>query len=375
MITIDNLAVHFGDPQPALRTISFTLDRGAFVLVTGATGSGKSTLTKVINGLIPHHLGGLVSGSVMVDGLDVATTKPAQLSHLVGYVAQNPLHSFVSDTVEDEIAFALESHGWSTDDIAARIDTLCEEFGLTQRRKQALHTLSAGEAQKVAIASAVALAPPYLILDEPTSALDDKSASEIAAYLGTYAREHAVLVCEHRTHHLAPYITREILLSDDTHVRIKPVEIADLVVIHGPNGSGKTTYLNALVADSFDVYGYIPQNPADILLTQSVGDECGLSEGIRSREILSALAPEISPHTHPRDLSEGQKLCLALAVTLGRKPKQLVLDEPTRGLDSALKNSIIAKLAELNIPIIIATHDADLIRLAGSRAYHIEAMR
>ena len=371
MIELRNVTVTFPGSDPVFKDLSLSINPGEFVLINGATGSGKSTLLKVITGLIPHHAGGKVNGVVMVDGKDVATTKPAKLSHLIGYVSQNPVHGFVADTVEDEIAFVMESHGWEPELISRRIDQLCQRFNLVNQRHQTLHTLSAGEAQKVALASAVALAPTYLIVDEPTSALDDASASEIISFFAEYAHENAVIVTEHRSEALRPYISREITLLPIDTQPLGFAEISHLTVIFGPNGSGKTTYLNQSVAGSFDSCGYVPQNPSDILLTQSVAAECALSASNKALKLLHELAPEIALNTHPRDLSEGQKLCLALAVTIGREPKSLVLDEPTRGLDARMKKRIITTLSNMQIPITIATHDPDLIALAGSRALHI----
>ena len=374
MIELRNVTVTFPGIEPVIDNFSLSISRGECVLINGATGSGKSTLLKVINGLIPHHIGGRVDGVVLIDGTEVASTKPAQLSHLIGYVSQNPLHGFVADTVEDEIAFVMESHGWAPEDIGRRIDELCHRFNLDRQRQQTLHTLSAGEAQKVAIAAAIALKPAYLIVDEPTSALDEVSASEIIALLAEYSHENAVIVTEHRSAALRPYISREITMAPIAEEELGLEPLPHLTVIFGPNGSGKTTYLNRKVAGTFDRCGYVPQNPSDILLAQSVGAECALSGGEKALHLLSELAPEISLDSHPRDLSEGQKLCLALAVTLGRDPESVVLDEPTRGLDARLKKRIMVYLSALHIPITIATHDSDLIHLAGDRALNIGSL-
>lgn len=374
MIDIRNLSLRFPDsPRESLGDISFSLSPGECVLLSGATGSGKSTLLRTLIGLIPRHTAATITGEITLDGVAISTLTPALISRHIGYVAQNPYASFVTDSVEDEIAFALESHGYHRSLMSALVDSAIERFTLSSLRDRSPRTLSTGEAQKVAIAAATILEPKYLLLDEPISALDAISAKEILHFLNEYSRDHGVLISEHRTHDISSIATRTFSLGSPVDAAQPLSVLKNAKVIVGPNGSGKTTYVERYIASAQHLIGYVPQNPGDLLLSQSVSDECALSPG--SSEVLALLAPDIPQNTHPRDLSEGEKLLLALALASRTSVKEIVLDEPTRGLDSQMKKRVVDFLSTLQIPITIATHDDDLISAALGNTVRIEAIR
>lgn len=374
MIEVSDLSIHFSESNSAaIKVEDFSLDAGDCTLVMGATGSGKSTLLRAISGLIPHHIAARIDGQITIDGKDISRCRPSTLSRTLGFVAQNPFSSFVTDSVEDEIAFSLESHAIDSKQIASRVDQMLNQFDLESLRNQPPRTLSAGQAQKVAIAAATILEPDYLLVDEPMSALDEDSAHDVLSFLHSYSREHGVLIAEHRTELIRSIATHEIVVGDSAGVHSPLKNLANARIIVGPNGSGKTTYLERYVASADHQIGYVPQNPIDILLTQSVEAECLLSPG--SSKVLDRLAPNIPRNCHPRDLSEGEKLLLALSLAMRDGVTELVLDEPTRGLDHRVKCVVLDFLATLTIPITIATHDHDLISAGHGKVLRIGDIR
>jgi len=172
-----------GADRPALQNINLTIGDGQFVLLTGASGGGKSTLCRCFNGLVPHFYGGKISGRAEVQGMDILKTPPRELATKVGMVFQDPENQLVTTDVEREIAFGLENLGYPRNLIARRIEEALDTAGIANLRFARNQELSGGEKQKVAIASVLALHPEILVLDEPTSELDPQSAEEVLRLL------------------------------------------------------------------------------------------------------------------------------------------------------------------------------------------------
>lgn len=172
-----------GSERPALDRVNLDIEDGQFVLITGASGGGKSTLCRVFNGLVPHFYGGRISGQAEVQGMDITSHPPRELATRVGMVFQDPESQLVTTDVEREIAFGLENLGYPRNLIARRIEEALDTTGIASLRFARNQELSGGEKQKVAIASVLALHPQILVLDEPTSELDPQSAEEILRLL------------------------------------------------------------------------------------------------------------------------------------------------------------------------------------------------
>lgn len=217
MIRIDNLTFRYSDTnKPALRDITLRIQDGEFVLITGPSGGGKSSLCRCLNGLIPHFYGGKITGKVKVDGLDVMKHPTKELATKVGMVFQDPENQLVAMDVEREIAFGLENLGFPRELMAKRVEEALDTVGIVGLRYRTASELSGGEKQRVAIASVLALYPHILVLDEPTSELDPKGAEEVLAIVERLNDELGitVILVEHRLDRVAQWVDRMIVLDN-----------------------------------------------------------------------------------------------------------------------------------------------------------------
>ncbi|MEV5087257.1 ABC transporter ATP-binding protein [Streptomyces griseoincarnatus] len=497
MIRFENVSVTYdGAARPALRDVDLEVPEGELVLVVGPSGVGKSTVLGAVGGLVPHFTGGTLRGRVTVAGRDTRTHKPRELADVVGTVGQDPLSHFVTDTVEDELAYGMESLGLAPDVMRRRVEETLDLLGLADLRDRHISTLSGGQQQRVAIGSVLTPHPKVLVLDEPTSALDPAAAEEVLAVLQRLVHDlgTTILMAEHRLERVVQYADQVVLLPGpgerpwmgapadvmaaspvcppvvelgrlagwsplpltvrDARRRAAPlrerlegrrpepdtaaartagparrlfgrakkentgapepvaqarslavrrdrvqaltrvdltVSPGETVALMGRNGAGKSTLLGALVGlvapssgsvrtggavphrtrprDLVRKVGLVPQEPRDLLYADTVAAECAAAdrdaeaEPGTCRALLGELLPSVADDMHPRDLSEGQRLTLALAVVLTARPPLLLLDEPTRGLDYAAKarlTAILRRLAAEGHAIVMATHDVEL---------------
>ncbi len=506
MIRFENVSVTYdGRPEPTVRGIDFEVPEGELVLLVGPSGVGKSTVLGAVSGLVPHFTGGTLSGRVTVAGRDTRTHKPRELADVVGTVGQDPLAHFVTDTVEDELAYGMESLGLSPAVMRRRVEETLDLLGLADLRDRPIATLSGGQQQRVAIGSVLTPHPQVLVLDEPTSALDPAAAEEVLAVLQRLVHDlgTTVLMAEHRLERVIQYADQVAVLpspgapltltapaeamavspvtppvvdlgklagwsplpltvrdarrragdlrdrlearSPETqrHPRTSPAEPrhpttpprrrwvtptprpakapqaprtaevkglsitrdriralhevgltvspGETVALMGRNGAGKSTLLTSLVGlitptrGTVEVHGrtphrtpppelirhvgLVPQEPLDLLYADTVAAECAAADADAEatpgtcRALVTELLPGVADDTHPRDLSEGQRLTLALAVVLTARPPLLLLDEPTRGLDYAAKARLVTVLRGLAAEghtIVLATHDVEL---------------
>jgi energy-coupling factor transport system ATP-binding protein len=495
MIRFENTTITYdGATAPALRALDLTIPEGELCLVVGASGTGKSTLLNAVNGLVPHFTGGTATGRVTVAGRDTRTHRPRELADVVGTVGQDPASHFVTDTVEDELAYGMESLGVPPETMRRRVEETLDLLGLAELRDRPIATLSGGQRQRVAIGSVLTVGPQVLVLDEPTSALDPGAAEEVLAVLQRLVHDlgTTVLMAEHRLERVVQYADRVVLLPGPgaEPVTGEPAEMMALSPVHPPvvalgrlagwsplplsvrdarrraaglrdrlagrapapvlarvpaaglahgsapgparvpvtgplvrcaglrvrhgrtevlhgvdltvaagetvalmgrNGAGKSTLLSALVglhppagggvevagavphrtrpAELLRHAGLVPQEPRDLLYADTVAAECAAADHDAGAEpgscarLLAELLPGVDPACHPRDLSEGQRLTLVLALVLTARPPVLLLDEPTRGLDYAAKARLVALLRGLAAQghaIVLATHDVEL---------------
>ncbi|MYX18716.1 ABC transporter ATP-binding protein, partial [Streptomyces sp. SID8380] len=188
---------------------------GELALLVGPSGVGKSTLLGTVSGLVPHFTGGTLGGRVTVAGRDTRLHKPRELADVVGTVGQDPLAHFVTDTVEDELAYGMESLGLAPAVMRRRVEETLDLLGLHELRDRPLATLSGGQRQRLAIGSVLTPHPRVLVLDEPTSALDPGAAEEVLAVLRRLVDDlgTTVLMAEHRLERVVQYADRVILIE------------------------------------------------------------------------------------------------------------------------------------------------------------------
>ncbi|CAN2202256.1 glutathione transporter ATP-binding protein [Candidatus Nanopelagicaceae bacterium] len=482
MITFSRVSLIYPhSTTTVIEDLSFQIEEGEMVLVMGHTGSGKSSLLRLINGLVPHHTGGILGGEIVVAGQSTRLTTPGQLAGIVGIVGQNPIDTFVTDVVEDELAFGMESLNFPEDVMRKRIEEALDQVGLNSLRNRTIATLSGGEQQRLAIACALVMHPKVLVLDEPTSALDPVASEEILAILHRLVHDLSVTVilAEHRLERVIGYVDRILLIEGDGKSSIglpseilkktdlvppivrltrslhldevgtstrevrriteelrsdlpdierpaySPGEIllstanltasyeakpalknisidlkrGEITALMGRNGAGKSTLIRTIVglhkeflgSVSFDNrliselsnqersqrVGYIPQDPGDLLYLTSVQEECARADKDNHNQAGTTLAllqetmSHINPLAHPRELSEGQRLALVLAIVISGKPELIILDEPTRGLDYEAKTYLMRQLYQLArndaACILMATHDVEIVAEVADR--------
>ena len=245
--------------RPVVSGINLDIPDGAFVGITGAAGSGKSTLTYALNGIIPHCYPGDFYGSVVVDGLDTCEVALTDVSRLVGSVCQDVDSQFVTSVVEDEVLYGLENFGVPKGEIEGRVAQALDDMGIADLRDRMIATLSGGQKQKVAIASVLALNPRVLVLDEPTAELDPASSQAVFDLLARYAREHGttVVVVEQKIALLSQYADMLVIVNEG-RVRFadepaKVLEHSDELKRIGVNCPRSTKLMNRLRAEG--LYG------------------------------------------------------------------------------------------------------------------------
>ena len=198
-----------------LEKINLTIHDGEFVLVCGGSGSGKSTLAYLLNGLVPHFFGGDLQGSVTVDGLDTRQTSVAGLLPKVGLVLQNTDAHLFSSTVEDEIAFGLESVGLSAGEIERQVRWIAESLDIGTLLHRPPQSLSGGERRLVAIASVLCLNPPALVLDEPFAHLDWEGMRRVRNLLShLHQKGKTLVVIEQRVGLLLRHASRCLIVEE-----------------------------------------------------------------------------------------------------------------------------------------------------------------
>lgn len=255
MIEIEDLTFQYreGD-SPVVEDVNLTIESGAFVGIIGAAGSGKSTLTYAMNGIVPHCYPGDFYGAVRIDGRDTCETTLTDLSQIVGSVCQDIDSQFVSSVVEDEMLYGLENYGVPHDQIEERLQEALDAMGIGDLRNRLIASLSGGQKQKVAIASILALRPSVLVLDEPTAELDPASSRNVFTLLSRYAKDHGttVVVVEQKIALLAEFADM-LVVVDGGRIRFAdaPAEVlshSEELLQIGVNCPRATTLMNRLAA-------------------------------------------------------------------------------------------------------------------------------
>ncbi|HIR02342.1 MAG TPA: ABC transporter ATP-binding protein [Candidatus Aveggerthella stercoripullorum] len=220
MIELKNVTFTYaGASCPSVEGFDLTIEQGECVLLAGPSGCGKTTVSRLVNGLAPLFYEGRLEGDVLVGGKPVTAYSAAQLARTVGSVFQDPRSQFFTTDTTSEIAFSCENMGLPRDEILDRVALSAVDLGATDLLERSVFELSSGERQRVAIASACALAPDVLVFDEPSANLDSASTAqlgEIVAHLKRVGK--TIVVAEHRLHYLRDVVDRVVIMGDGKKV-------------------------------------------------------------------------------------------------------------------------------------------------------------
>ena len=488
MITFEHVTITYaGCAEPVLRDVDLTIAAGELCLVVGTTGSGKSTLLGAINGLVPHFTGGTLVGRVTVDGRDTATQRPRDLADVVGVVTQDPLAGCVTDSLEEELAYAMEQLAIAPSTMRKRVEEVLDVLGLaTVARPRAVRAFGRAAAARrdrrrahgqperararrtdfrarshrrrgsarprctrlvhdlgitvvmaehrlervvqyadrmvfvdadghaehgdpqVVLAHAT-IAPPIVELGRAAGWLPLPLAVRDAWQAASTLRARLKSVTPPLACAPAPGVAPEVVLRArgvvvcfGAVVAVRDVDLdlhaGEVVALMGRNGAGKSSLLWAIqgagarAAAASTSAATIPASSRRRGRARSSAS-CPTRRPTCSTSTASATSsgkptssrprhPEpreristrsnagIADDTHPRDLSEGQRLALVLAIQLTAEPRVMLLDEPTRGLDYDAKRAlagILAGLAARGHAIVVSTHDVEFVAASTHR--------
>lgn len=482
---IQNLSFSYPNTKgrPSIDDVSFSIEKGEYVVLCGRSGSGKTSLLRHLKTVLTPY--GKRSGEILFDGIPLEQVSSRDQAARIGYVMQNPDDQIVTDKVWHELAFGLESLGCDQKSMRSRVAEMACYFGIQDWFHKDVSNLSGGQKQLLNLASIMAMQPEVLILDEPTSQLDPIAASDflntvrkINMELGT-----TVMITEHRLEDIFPYADRAIVMdegrilandiprnigkflyeqnhpmfmalptpvrvfygakgkgtcpltvregrtwltgefTESPHIRKSSVEsmpeeidqpalslkeiwfryekespdilrgaslsvpAGSLSAIVGGNGAGKSTTLKAICGicrpyrGKIKVFGksinkyksgelfkncisMLPQDPKSLFVKKTVWED--LKEMTKEEQNISEVAQlcQIKEllNRHPYDLSGGEQQRAALAKVLLTEPKILLLDEPTKGMDSFFKETfaqILIKLKDQGITMVMVSHDVE----------------
>ncbi|MDP1716046.1 MAG: ABC transporter ATP-binding protein [Anaerolineales bacterium] len=220
-LVVDNLSFRYRDRQgAAIHNISFETKPGEILLIAGASGCGKTTMIRAINGLIPRSYKGEMAGQILVFGEEVKDWKLSQISQKIGTVLQDPERQILGTKVLNEVAFGLENLSMPRDEIFTRVDEALNFLKISHLRDRETFNLSGGEKQKVALAGVLAMRPSILLLDEPLASLDPASAQDTLDAVRALADQGmTVLLVEHRVEDVLRIHPERVMFMSEGEIR------------------------------------------------------------------------------------------------------------------------------------------------------------
>ena len=217
MIELRNINFRYagGTDAGGLVNIDLIIPDGQVILLCGQSGCGKTTLTRLVNGLIPNYYEGKLSGEVLLDGKNISRLPLYETAKYVGSVFQNPRTQFFTVDSTSELAFGCENQGLPKEEIIQRVKSTAKQFDMDNLLGKNIFSLSGGEKQKIACASVSASNPPIIVLDEPSSNLDMSATKDLRRMIQIWKQQgKTVIIAEHRLYYLKELIDRVVYLKD-----------------------------------------------------------------------------------------------------------------------------------------------------------------
>ena len=216
MIEFKNLSFTYtGLVKPSLKNINLKIQDGETILLLGASGCGKTTITRFINGLIPGIHQGSIEGAVFLDGVEIPTIKTYELAKQVGSVFQNPKSQFFNTDVHSELGFGLENEGYDFDHVEDRIQHTVGRLKINNLLDRDIFNLSGGEKQLIAFGSVYAMEPNILVLDEPSANLDVIATDRLRNAISMLKSEgKTIIIAEHRLYYLTGLVDRVVYMRE-----------------------------------------------------------------------------------------------------------------------------------------------------------------
>lgn len=398
--------------EKVLNNVSFKINEGECVLLTGVSGSGKSTIVHLMNGLIPALYEGELAGEIYYNNTSLESIKTYDIAKDIGYVSQDPRGHFFTTNTTSELVFAMENFGISLDEMKKRYNAVVELLELEEIVDKNILYISSGERQKIAIGCSLTLMPKVIILDEPSSNLDFRMTKKLTILIEKLKNKgYTIIIAEHRIHYIQKLIDKvlivnkgmikEITIDDlknttdfplrtldvfnlqlenissknnDLLLQIDNVSYGDILLqistsinkgdvigLIGRNGAGKTTLLRMLTNIMNPTKGKILGNVKPFLVmqdmdyqffTESVLSEIRFgNEGVENDKInnlLEELGLNKFKDKIPFELSGGQKQRLLISIAAISNVNLLMFDEPTSGLDYINMEKVSSVLKNLS---------------------------
>lgn len=271
-LLVENLSFRYRDRQgAAIHNISFSAEKGELLLLAGASGCGKTTLVRAINGLIPRSYKGELTGQVLLNGQDNAGMPLSRISQMVGTVLQDPERQILGTKVINEVAFGLENMGLPRAEILQRAQDALEYLKIAHLGLRETFNLSGGEKQKVALAGVLAMRPSVLLLDEPLASLDPASALETLGMVRRLADEGlTILMVEHRVEDVLKISPSRVMYMSEGEIRY----------LGDAPGLMKTVDYHEVKLPAAMIAARAAADPAPAALTFLPGAQGGEAEGL-----------------------------------------------------------------------------------------------
>ena len=406
-----NISFEYRDSLEGIQNVNFVLQPGEVILVTGNSGSGKSTFLKCLNGLIPRVVEGKLEGEILLNHQNTKDMSMAEISRHISSVFQNPRSQFFTTNTTSELVFSMENYGLDKAVMEERIQKVCALLQIQYLLNRDIFQLSGGERQMVAIASAMMMGQQIILLDEPSANLDYHNTYVFRGLVEKLKQEgYTVLIADHRFYYLSGLINR-VFLFDDGKMQIfdseqafkessydtrsfdlfamnipfqtacekkeKVLSLVDIsykdilqditldfftnevTAIIGTNGVGKTTLARILCKSISCTHGkiigeipfYIMQDADYQLFGTSVQAELEIADHkIKKKDIQDVMDYfQLTKYadTHPFSLSGGQKQRIQVALGILSNRKVIIFDEPTSGLDLLSMRRVAREIQEL----------------------------